>query len=98
LRAQLRAMPRIPLEDNYTDIISKAQRGLKVSDEELARRAEVSVVDLIALKEGRLLAPVLRRVARHLRLGPDALEQIANRQWYPTSRPGLRRSTLRSRT
>jgi hydroxyacylglutathione hydrolase len=76
-------MPRIPLEDNYTDIISKAQRGLKISDEELARRAEVSVVDLIALKEGRLLMPVLRRVARHLRLGPDALEQIANRQWYP---------------
>jgi hydroxyacylglutathione hydrolase len=76
-------MARIPLEDNYTDIIGKAQRGLQVSDEDLATRAEISVADLLALKSGKPIIPVLRRVARHLRLGPDALEGMAARTWYP---------------
>ena len=35
-------MPRINLEDNYTDVIAKAQRGLKISDADLGARAEVS--------------------------------------------------------
>ncbi|HWL14448.1 MAG TPA: MBL fold metallo-hydrolase [Opitutus sp.] len=76
-------MARIPLEDNYTDIIGKAQRGLKIADADLARRAEVSEGDLAALQSGRLNIAVLRRVARHLRLNPDALEIAASRQWYP---------------
>jgi hypothetical protein len=29
----------IPLEDNVSDIIGKAQRGLRISDTELAERA-----------------------------------------------------------
>jgi hydroxyacylglutathione hydrolase len=76
-------MARIPLEDNFTDIIGKAQRGLQISDEDLASRAEISVPDLAALKAGEPLTAVLRRVARHLRLGPDALEASALRKWYP---------------
>lgn len=76
-------MARIPLEDNFTDIIGKAQRGLHISDAELTQRAEVSAADLAALKEGRPLLAVLRRVARHLRLSPDALEAIATHSWYP---------------
>jgi hydroxyacylglutathione hydrolase len=76
-------MARIPLEDNFTDIIAKAQRGLKISDEDLAKRAEVSVSDLQEVKAGQIKIAVLRRIARHLRLGPDALETIANRSWYP---------------
>ena len=77
-------MALIPLEDNFADIINKAQRGLKISDEDLATRAEVSASDLAAVKAGRPLIPVLRRVARHLRLGPDALEVSATKGWYPT--------------
>lgn len=76
-------MARIPLEDNFTDIIGKAQRGWKISDADLARRAEISEADLTALKSGRVLVPVLRRVARHLRLSPDALEVSAQKTWYP---------------
>lgn len=77
-------MARIPLEDNFTDIIAKAQRGLAISDEDLAKRAEISVADLAALKRGEPLAAVLRRVARHLRLSPDALEAIMLKTWYPS--------------
>src|SRR4051794_28784350 len=76
-------MARIPLEDGYTDIINKAQRGLKIIDDDLVKRAEVMAGDLSALKGGTALIPVLRRVARHLRLSPDALEVIALKKWYP---------------
>ncbi|MEO5959753.1 MAG: MBL fold metallo-hydrolase [Opitutaceae bacterium] len=76
-------MPRIPLEDNFNDVINKAQRGLKISDDELAARAEVSAADLAAVKAGRTLDAVIRRVARHLRLSPDALEALAHKRWYP---------------
>jgi len=76
-------MARIPLEDNFDDIIGKAQRGLKISDTDLAQRAEVSLEDLLAVKAGRPLGAVLRRVARHLQLGPNALEAAAVKSWYP---------------
>ncbi len=76
-------MPRIPIEDNFNDVINKTQRGLKITDEQLATRAEISADDLAALKGGKLIAPALRRVARHLRLSPDALEELANKAWYP---------------
>jgi len=77
-------MPRIPLEDNFDDVINKAQRGLKITDDDLAQRAEVSAADLAAVKAGKPLVAVLRRVARHLRLGPNALEELAHKDWYPT--------------
>lgn len=76
-------MARIPLEDNFNDIVAKAQRGLKISDVDLAGRAEVTIADLTALKSGGPNIAVLRRVARHLRLSPDALEVSAHKTWYP---------------
>jgi glyoxylase-like metal-dependent hydrolase (beta-lactamase superfamily II) len=76
-------MPRIPLEDNFTDVIAKAQRGLDMSDAELASRAGVSRADLAAVKAGQPIDPVLRRIARHLRLGPNSLESLAHNRWYP---------------
>src|SRR4051812_33115923 len=78
-----RGMARIPLEDNFNDVINKAQRGLKISDADLAQRAEISGEDLAAIKAGKPLDEVLRRVARHLRLSPDALETLAHKRWYP---------------
>ena len=76
-------MARIPLEDNFNDVINKAQRGLQVSDADLMTRAEVSAEDLAAVKAGKPLDAVLRRVARHLKLSPDALEALAHKRWYP---------------
>jgi glyoxylase-like metal-dependent hydrolase (beta-lactamase superfamily II) len=78
-------MPRIPLEDNCTDIIGKAQRGLRIADERLAALAEVTPADLAALKsgEGRFNEAVARRVARHLGLHPGALAEFAAKKWYP---------------
>lgn len=82
-------MPRLPLEDNFTDVIAKAQRGLHISDADLAARAEVSAEDLAAVKRGKTIDAVIRRVARHLGLHPDALEELAHDRWYPAA-PDLR--------
>ncbi len=76
-------MARIPLEDNFNDVINKAQRGLKISDEDLAKRAGVSGPDLADAKAGKPNDAVIRRLARHLRLSPDALEALAHKTWYP---------------
>ncbi len=76
-------MARIPLEDNFNDVINKAQRGWKISDEDLARRAEVSLEDLQTVKAGEPRDAVIRRVARHLKLSPAALEDLAHKRWYP---------------
>lgn len=76
-------MPRIPLEDNFNDVINKTQRGLKITDEDLAARAGVTAEDLAAVKGGKAVPAVIRRVARHLRLSPDALETLAQKTWYP---------------
>jgi hydroxyacylglutathione hydrolase len=76
-------MPRIPLEDNFTDVIGKSQRGLGITDQQLADRADVSLDDLAAVKGGQSIDAVIRRVARHLRLNPDALVALAHQAWYP---------------
>ena len=76
-------MARIPLEDNFNDVINKAQRGLQITDADLAKRAEVTLEDLAAIKAGKPHDAVLRRVARHLRLSPNALENLAHKRWYP---------------
>ncbi len=76
-------MARIPLEDNFTDVIGKAQRGWKISDSDLCARAGVTLADLAVVKAGKPIDAVLRRIARHLRLDPDALEDLAHARWLP---------------
>ena len=44
----------ISLEDNFTDIIGKAQRGLGISDSQLAEKAKVSVEKIRQLREGKV--------------------------------------------
>jgi hydroxyacylglutathione hydrolase len=84
-------MATIPLEDNFTDIIGKAQRGFKLSDEELARRAGVSLEELQRAKSGEVDEQVLRKVARSLNLGKTTLVESAKKAWYPQAQsiPGL---------
>ncbi len=76
-------MANIPLEDSYTDIIGKAQRGLSIGDEDLAKRAGISAADLASLKSGQLNEAAARKVAAVLNLGPDTLVELAKKAWYP---------------
>ena len=82
----------IPLEDNFNDVIGKAQRGLKLSDEQLAQKAGVSVADLIRAKEGQFDEKIVRKLAPALNLGTNALASLGRKSWYPQEAgltPGL---------
>jgi hydroxyacylglutathione hydrolase len=76
-------MPRIPLEDNFTDVIGKTQRGLKLSDAELAAKAGITEAELAAVKGGEIRETVLLALAPHLGLGRNSLMAMARREWYP---------------
>ena len=85
-------MKTIPLEDNFTDVIGKAQRGLQLSDEQLASRAGVSVADLARVKAGDPDESLLKRIASPLNLAPGPLTALAASAWYPSTPaeiPGL---------
>ncbi|MDD3180515.1 MAG: MBL fold metallo-hydrolase [Opitutaceae bacterium] len=76
-------MPKIPIEDNFTDVLGKAQRGLHLSDHSLAAQAGVTLAALANVQSGRVDEATLRSLARPLHLGADALVALARRQWYP---------------
>lgn len=76
-------MPRIPLEDNFTDVIGKAQRGLKLTDDTLAAAARIPVADLRAVQQGEIRENVLLALARPLGLERNTLLALARREWYP---------------
>jgi hydroxyacylglutathione hydrolase len=73
----------IPLEDNAGDIIGKAQRGLGISDSDLAERAGVDLQKIRALREGDRDEATLMSVAPVLGLNGQALCELAKEQWHP---------------
>ncbi|MCS7049902.1 MAG: MBL fold metallo-hydrolase [Verrucomicrobiae bacterium] len=78
-------MGTIPLEDSFADVVGKAQRGLGLSDAELAKRAGVSVEALAQVKSGKPLDDVLRKIAGPLGLNATALIELANQRWRPAT-------------
>ncbi len=76
-------MSRIPLEDNYDDVIGKAQRGLGLGDAELARRAGLEAAAVRRLRAGSFDEAAARAVAPVLRLGADQLVALGRKAWYP---------------
>jgi hydroxyacylglutathione hydrolase len=77
----------IPLEDNFSDIISKAQRGLRLSDTELAEKARVNSQTLRKLREGEFDELALLRIAPVLGLAARALSELATGGWQPKAIP-----------
>jgi hydroxyacylglutathione hydrolase len=77
----------IPLEDNVSDIIGKAQRGLGISDSQLAERSGVSVEAVRKLRTGDLTGDAIELVAPVLNLSAPALRKLAAGDWNPESVP-----------
>ncbi|MGZ5568402.1 MAG: MBL fold metallo-hydrolase, partial [Limisphaerales bacterium] len=73
----------IPLEDNFADIVGKAQRGLGLADDAVAGRARISVAELTAFKDGQFSEGVARKLAPALDLAADALVELGKKAWYP---------------
>jgi glyoxylase-like metal-dependent hydrolase (beta-lactamase superfamily II) len=76
------------MEDNFTDVIGKAQRGLKLTDEELAQKAGVSVSELTSVKEGNFVEAVVKKLAPVLKLGAGTLVAMGKKAWRPKD-PGV---------
>ncbi len=75
----------IPLEDTVTDIIGKAQRGLGISDADLAAKVGIPAGELDAVKQvsGVDFAQV-DKLAQALGLGPRTLVALADGKYTPT--------------
>ncbi len=73
----------IPLEDNVSDIIGKAQRGLGISDSQISERANVSTDAVRKIRGGDLSGDAIEGVAPVLKLSAAALRKLASGEWEP---------------
>jgi len=73
----------IPLEDNFTDIIGKAQRGLGISDSQLAEKSGASVDAIRKVSDGNFDRETFDQIAPALQLDADALAELAQGKWRP---------------
>jgi glyoxylase-like metal-dependent hydrolase (beta-lactamase superfamily II) len=74
---------KILLEDLFEDIIGKAQRGLKLSDEEVATKAGLASSTLNGLRTGSGTRADVDALARALELKPGPLWESFQRSWEP---------------
>src|SRR5258708_39522743 len=74
---------KIPLEDLFEDIIGKAQRGLKLSDEEVEAKARLAASALDRLRSGSGTRAEGDALAKALELKADALWESFQRSWEP---------------
>ncbi|HST30411.1 MAG TPA: MBL fold metallo-hydrolase [Chthoniobacterales bacterium] len=73
----------IELEDNFGDVIGKAQRGLGISDSELATKSGASVDAIRKVRDGEIEEATLRVIAPALNLDADALVDLAKGKYKP---------------
>jgi glyoxylase-like metal-dependent hydrolase (beta-lactamase superfamily II) len=73
----------LPLEDQFYDIIHKAQRGQGINDQALALRTGLSMEKVLAVKEGLVDEESILKIGNALSLGSQALLQIAKNAWQP---------------
>ena len=76
-------MKTIPLEDTFADIIGKAQRGLGISDSQLAEKARISSTQVRQLRSGEVDEMAVYRVAPVLGLAGRPLYDLASGSWTP---------------
>lgn len=74
---------KIPLEDLFEDIIGKAQRGLKLSDEEVAAKAKFASSTLNRLRSGSGTQDEVGALAQALELKQLPLWESFQRSWEP---------------
>jgi glyoxylase-like metal-dependent hydrolase (beta-lactamase superfamily II) len=73
----------IPLEDTAADIIGKAQRGLQISDSQLAERSGLPVEQIRRARDGELSEEAIRALSPVLNLDTGALLKLSQGQWTP---------------
>lgn len=82
------------LEDDFTDVIGKALRGLELSVDQAATAAGVDATDASRLLEGAWDEGVARALAGVLQLDPDALAALPTYQPPVCGHPAITRLEL----
>lgn len=77
------SLPRIPLEDEFVDIVGKAQRGLGLGNRALAEKTGLTDDQLESLKKKQADEESIRKLADALGLDSGSLTAIARGEWYP---------------
>lgn len=82
---------RIPIEDNFEDVLRKAAVGQRLGAGALSVRSSLSLKEVRTLLAGELDEKHLRKVAQVLKLDPDKMISLARGDWYPepVDLPGL---------
>jgi len=75
----------IELEDNVGDIVGKAQRGLGISDSELAKKSGANPDAVRKVRDGQFDEATIRAVAPVLNLDAEALVDLAQGKWKPNA-------------
>ena len=78
-----------PIEDDFTDVIGKAKRGLGLNDSDLAKRAGLALGDIHYVCAGHFDSAVVSRLAPVLGLKPQALLGLPKYHPSPVAVPGL---------
>lgn len=86
---QIVTMERIPIEDGYTDILKKAQRGLHLSLEDLEDRTGVHSAEISKVMRGQYKPDILEKLAFALNLHAPSLDVVAQESWYPKASANL---------
>lgn len=74
---------KLSLEDNFEDILGKAQRGWKLGDEDIAAKAGITVATWKSLLEGEFNAESAQAAAPVLKLDAEALVAIGEKRYDP---------------
>jgi len=78
---------KLPVEDDFNDVIGKAQKGLEITTEDLAEKTGVSEESIRKIRRGEFDAAAVAAVGQYLNLNVDALLKIGKGEWYP-DQPG----------
>jgi hydroxyacylglutathione hydrolase len=73
----------IDLEDNFNDVVGKAQRGLEISDSELAKKSGANPDAIRKVRDGKVDEATLRAIAPALNLDAVALIDLAQGKYKP---------------
>ncbi len=82
------------LEDEFSDVIAKAMKGLEMDEAELAHKAGVESCEISGLLHGDMDERVVRRISTVLRIDADALIALPGYTPVVAAIPGVRRIEL----
>ncbi len=79
------------LEDEFSDVIAKAMKGLEIEAEDLAKDAGVSPCEISGLLHGDMDEESVRKISPHLGLDADAVIALPGYLPEPLGLAGIRR-------